>query len=275
MFPVGMIAALAACQVLVPGMSLAERSQAPKTGRDPVRAERVTFSASATIAKLEMGRLKGRPSRLAWSPDGSQFYLQTLEGEFGRPNPKLHHYVFDATTGAKQDVQAEPAWASEYWASKSGQASPDNPSLKIDLKTEERQQRTTSAPMGGDLARGIPTTGDTGTSAGDAGSAAYGSQNSSARLMVLKGVTIGEFVNAAIVPGLTFGWGPRGSKAIAFAAPRSGRVTVMDAEGQKREIAGTKDAILPAWSADGSRLAWLQKDGRKDFVLLVANVSGS
>jgi hypothetical protein len=266
------IAAFVALSILPASVGSAG-PEPPGPATAQVRAGQLSFSTPVTVARLDMGKLKGEPARLAWSPDGSQFYLQTLEGGFGRPGAKLHHYIFNATTGEKQDAQEEPAWASEYWTSKSGQASPDDPQWKIELKTEDRQQRATSAPMGGDLARGVPTTGDTGTTAGEAGSAAYGSQNTNIRLMVLKGVPIGEFVNAPIVPGLTFGWGPRGSNAIVFGAPKSGRVTVMDAEGRKQEVAGTKDARLPAWSADGTRLAWLQKDGRKNFVLQVANVS--
>jgi len=35
-----------------------------------------------------------------------------------------------------------------------------------------------------------------------------------------------------------------------------------------------KNAILPAWSTDGSRLAWAQKGSRKKFTLVVADVSG-
>jgi hypothetical protein len=44
----------------------------------------------------------------------------------------------------------------------------------------------------------------------------------------------------------------------------------MDAKGSKQEVAGSKDAILPAWSPDGSRLAWLQKDGKKKYELRIA-----
>ena len=241
----------------------------------PLRVHNLQVSAPAKLATLDMGKLKGEPSRLAWSPEGSQLYVQTLEGTFGQPNPKLRHYVFAASDGAKKDVDAEPAWAAQYWTAKSGQTSPDDPRLKIELKTEKRQQRTTSVPMGGDLARGVPTTGDTGTSAGDAGAAAYGAQTVTAHVMQLKGTTIGEFINSVIVPGLTFGWGPKESKAVAFTAEKSGRVVVMDEEGGKREVAGSSDALLPAWSPDGTRLAWLQKDGRRTFVLQVANVSAS
>jgi hypothetical protein len=234
----------------------------------------LVISQGSPLAQLDMGKLKGEPSRLAWSPDGSQIYLQTLEGGFGRANVKLRHYVFNLANGAKEDLQVEPEWASKYWTAKSGQTSPDGPLLKIELKTEQRREQTTSVPRGGDLARG-GTSIDTGTSVGDGVAAAYNSQATAVHLMLLKGETVGEFVNSVIVPGLTFGWGPQGSRLIAFAAQKTGRVIVMDEQGAKQEVAGSQDAILPAWSADGGRLAWLQKEGRGKFVLQVARVSSS
>jgi Tol biopolymer transport system component len=93
--------------------------------------------------------------------------------------------------------------------------------------------------------------------------------------MTYKGEKIGEFVNTVIVPGLTYGWGPKGSNIIAFSALKSGKVVILDEQGGKLEIDGSKDAVLPAWSPDAKRLAWLQKDGRKKFQLYIAPVSGS
>ena len=79
-----------------------------------------------------------------------------------------------------------------------------------------------------------------------------------------------QFVNSVIVPGLTFGCGPRSSEAIAYTATSTGRIVVMDAAGAKKEMPDTKDALLPAWSPDASKLAWLEKDGRKKYVLQIA-----
>jgi hypothetical protein len=234
----------------------------------------LVISQGSPVAELDMGKLKGEPSRVAWSPDGSQIYLQTLEGGFGRPNPKLRHYVFIVATGVKEDLQVEPEWASTYWTAKSGQTSPDGPGLKIELKSDQRREQTTSVPRGGDLARG-GTSIDTGTSANDGVAAVYNSQTVTVHSMLLKGETVGEFVNSVIVPGLTFGWGPRGSKAIAFVAPKTGRVIVLNEQGARQEVGGSKDAILPAWSPDATRLAWLEKAGRGKFVLQVARVSTS
>jgi hypothetical protein len=243
-------------------------------GQETPRVQNLKIAEPTTVAELDMGKLKGTPSRLAWSADGSRLYVQTMEGTFGQANAKLRHYVFAASNGSKDDVQAEPDWASAYWTTKSGQTSPDGPPLKIDLRTEQRREQTTASPRGGDLARG-GTSIDTGTSANDGVAAAYNSQMVTVHSMLLKGETVGEFVNSVIVPGLTFGWGPQGSRLIAFTAPKSGRVVVMDEQGRKQEVAGSQDAILPAWSADGSRLAWLQKEGRGKFVLQVARVSSS
>lgn len=239
-----------------------------------MRAEGLQFSAPVTIAQLDMGKLKGEPRRLAWSPDGLQLYVQTAEAAGKQPNPKLHHYVFAVEGGTRQDVKSEPDWASAYWTVKSGQAAPGDARMKIELKTDSRQDRTTAVPMGGELARG-GVGGEAGTSSGDAGAAAYQSQVATVHTMLLKGEPVGEFVNSVIVPGLTFGWGPKESKAIAYTAPKSGRVVVMDQQGVRKEIDGSSEAVLPAWSPDGSRIAWLQRDGRKKFVLQASNVSVS
>lgn len=246
---------------------------APSFAQTPLRAETAQFSEVTTIVSLDMGKLKGEPARLCWSPDGSELYLQTREGPFGQPNAKLRHYTFSAASGTRRDLDAEPEWASAYWTMKSAQASPDDGQVKIEVRTEQRQQRSTSVPMGSDMARGGVSTAQEGTSAGDAAAAAFGAQGNTTHVMQLKTEAVGEFVNSVIVPGLTFGWAPKGRNAIAFAAPKSGRVVVMDTVGGKQEIAGSHDAILPAWSADGGTLAWLQRDGRRKFLLQVTRVS--
>lgn len=241
------------------------------TAAQPIKVDALTFGAPAAIAEIDIDKLKGQPARLAWSPTGDELYLQTLEGQFGQAG-RVRHYTFNAASGKRQDLQSEPAWATDYWTAKSAQASPDGPAMKIELKSETRTAASAPAPMGGDLARG-GTSINTGATAGDAVAAAYARQNVVVHSMLLKGEVVGEFVNSVIVPGLTFGWGPAGSHVVAYAANKGGRVVVMDAAGTKKEIAGTKDALLPAWSPDRSRLAWLQKDGRKKFVLQVARAS--
>lgn len=235
----------------------------------PPRVNSLRFAPATALATLDMDELKGDPSRLAWSPDGKALYLQTLEGGFGRTNPTLHHYVFEAERGTREDVQGEPDWASRYWTTKSGQASPDDPPLRIELNTERIKERTTSLPRGGELARG----GTTPNINENDELTILGAQTVTVITLLLDGEVVGQFTNSVLVPGLTYGWGPMGAKIIAFAAQKSGRIVVMDDQRQKQEIAGSKDAILPAWSPDGDRIAWLQKDGRKKYLLQVSRVS--
>ena len=54
---------------------------------------------------------------------------------------------------------------------------------------------------------------------------------------------------------------------------KGGKVMVMDQGGKTKEVGGTSDALLPAWSDDGTKLAFLKKDGRKKFAVHVADVT--
>ena len=241
-------------------------------GQAPMALNALQFSEPSKVAELDMDRLKGQPARLAWSNDSLQIYVQTLEGAFGIPGGKFRHYVYKTDGTAMQEVPAEPEWATAYWTLKSHQSAPDAPAFKIEPKKEEKTQSSTSTPMGGDLAKG-GAGGTAGTSAGDVMNAAANRQTVAIVTLNLKGEIIGQWENAPMVPGQTFGWGPKGSRVIAYSTLKGGKLVVMDESGAKREIEGTKDAVFPAWSADGSQIAWLQKDGKKKYILQVARVS--
>lgn len=235
----------------------------------PWKADDLSFSDPVVAATLEGDALTGQPSRLAWAPGDQILYLQTLDGTFGRPDAKLRHFLVASDGGPLRELPAEPEWAVDYWIVKSDQASPDDPSVRITLKSESRREKTTSTPQGGDLARG-GTSPASSIGRNDAIDAAFNSQIAFMNTMLLHGQTVGQFDNTVIVPGLTFGWGPGG--LIAYAEPNKGRLIVMDGEGRRQEIRGTKDARLPGWSTDDTRLAWIEKSGRNKFVVRVVRV---
>jgi len=237
----------------------------------PARTAEMTLSAPVTLATVDINDVKGTPSRLSWSPDASQLYFQTLEGGFGKADATLRHYLFSVSTGARTTLDAEPEWAAAYWTAKSWKMSPDPQPLEIELSSEQRVAQTTSVPRGGDLARGGTSTG-MGTSAEDGMKAAYNRQIVHTHSMRLHGELVGLFENSVIVPGLTFGWGPAGTRLIAFAAQNSGRIVVMDDQGRRKNVPQSKDGLLPAWSPDGTRLAWLQKSGRRQFLLQISRI---
>ena len=236
-------------------------------------AKGVRVAAPARVTEIDAGRLKGDPTQLSWSPDAKQLYLRTTETSKGAPVHR--HYVITLPDGKPQAVDAEPEWASKYWAWKSAQSAPGAPTMKIEVESERKMLRSTNAPSHAGLAGfgGDPGGGGVGGPGQGTGvNPAVGeAQMANVYRMLLRGEVIGEWVNAPIVPGLTFGWSPRELGLIAF-ANREGEIVLMDANGSKTKVAGTSDAILPAWSDDGSRLAFLGKTGRRKFDVLVSEV---
>jgi Tol biopolymer transport system component len=129
--------------------------------------------------------------------------------------------------------------------------------------------------MGGNLAKGGVEGGATsGLNTGDAMAAANQAQTVNVWTLKLKGEVIGEFVNAAVVPGLTYGWAPAGRGLIAF-SNKDGRLAIMDEQGRKQEITASKSALLPAWTDDGKRIAYLEQTGKNKVVLKVVDVTQS
>ena len=125
---------------------------------------------------------------------------------------------------------------------------------------------------GGVGATGGASGGGGGSSVGDATGAAFGSQNTNVVQLKLKGEVIGEYVNAPALAGTTFGWGPNGSGLIVFAA-LDGHLVLMDDQGRKQDIPGSRAAAFPGWSEDGTRIVFLEKTGRKKFNLQTVAVT--
>jgi len=234
-------------------------------------ASKVTVSAPTTMAAVDIGKMKGDPTRFAWSPDGATFYFQTVDRDT-RGNVNIRHYLFDTSAQQPRSTEQEPPWAAAAWTKKSAQSAPGLASLKITIDQQQRRVSSTAAPTGGDMAKGgVGATGGAsggggGSSVSDATDAAFGSQNANVVQLKLKGEVIGEFVNAPALPGTTFGWGPNGSGLIVFVAS-DGHLVLMDDRGRKQDIPGPKAASFPGWSDDGTRIVFLEKTGRKKFNL--------
>jgi len=235
-------------------------------------ALQVTLSAPQPAVDIDAAKLKGDLARLAWSDDGSEFYVQTIERDRAG-NPKaVHHYLVLAASKAVKGVDQEPAWATTYWQWKSAQASPANSGFRIGVEERTDTKRAVSAPTGGDLARGGTPSPTAGTSVGDIANAANASQTLHIFALTVKGETIGEWINVPVTPGTNFSWAPAPLQLLAFAKRDGGPIIVLDPNGVKQELAGTKAALMPAWSADGKRLAWLERKGKK-YQLTTADIS--
>jgi len=234
----------------------------------------VTVTPGPAVLTFELKGMKGQRLRqLSWSPDETQFCLQTYDANRDASIKAVFYYLLPVNGGTPTRIDAPPPWAADYWSWKSGQTAPGDPSWKIEVSTEKKIASATSLPMGGDLARG--GTGDatsTGISAETVVAHAAQSANVSIYTMRLGGVTVGEWTDHPIMPGLTFGWGPKGSGVIAFADKAGGRLTFLDRTGKTKAVEGTKNVVLPAFTQDGTRLAYLEHRGRDTYALIIATV---
>jgi hypothetical protein len=249
---------------------------AVQTTQPVIDARQVKLGAPQSIVELDTDKLKGQLAGLGWSPDGREMYLQTVERDRQGAVKSAKHYVITLESKALKNVGDQPAWASQYWAWKSGQASPGSPAFKFAIEERQETKRATAAV--GDLAKGGGGGGDgrggiPGTSADEAGAISNQSQVVHIWTLKLKGTTIGEWLNEGVTPGTNFGWAPAPSKLIAFTKREGGSLMLLDDQGRKQELTGAKVAVLPAWSADGRKLAWLEKKDRKKFELTIADVS--
>lgn len=260
-----MLSWLIASALALSSSSSAVQITAPQPAIDAAAAK---VGAPATIAELDLGKLKGVLRRVAWSPDGSQLYIQTADGN--PPSEKLRHYVVPASGGAIASVDAAPAWADAYWAMKSDRASSTDPTVMIDVKQGQESMKYGTGSAGG-IEQGDRATPGTTPDAMNVDRAALSDRQNVVRLIVL-GETISEFVNERPIPGLMFGWGPAGTGIIAYTDRDPGRLMLLDLRKHKQVVSGVKDALLPAWSPDASRLAYVRKTGRKKYVLVASPV---
>jgi WD40 repeat protein len=255
-------------------------AQTPSPTPSATNVSELTLAAPQTIAEIDAGKLTGEPGRLAWSPDGSQFYLQTVERDKRGNVKSAKHYLISTADKSVKKVDLEPAWASKYWVWKSDKASPAAPAFTFTVDKHEEVKRAVSAPTGGDLARGgtdVGGRGGSGTSVSDAAAAAYASQPVIIYTLRLKGAgwdwPVGEWSNEAVTPGLNYTWAPAPLHAIAYAKRGGGPLVLLDDAGHRQELKGAKAAVLPAWADDGKRIAWLERKDKKKYDLMVAEVS--
>jgi len=237
------------------GTGAASQPTGPVTGRADAR--RLVLAGPETVLEIDGSTARGVPTRLAWSPDGGQIYVRL--SVFDRWANETVSFLL-ATLAAREvaPLAAEPAWAPRYWAWKSAPVSPADPDFRIKLETREDLVRTTNVGREGNIGQNVSD--PTAPLDEVVVNAARATQKVHFETLWLHGHAIDRAVNRAVVPGRTFGWAPAPSALIAYADEKR-RLVLMDATGRTRRVGVTRQVLLPAWSGDGTRVAFLQKAG--------------
>jgi len=222
------------------------------TGFAPFDVSALSVAPPMLVRDLDRKALRGEPSKLAWSPDGSMLYIQSRDGIGAAA--RFRHFQLRLGQDGLSPLDIEPDWAADYWHHKVTEAAPGMPWLSIDVRVD--RTRTRVAPFAGGFAGAGSAT----------GSEAAASFSLAYVTLSYLGVEIGQWATDEPKSGVTFGWGPAGSGALAF-ADRQGRLTLMDKERRVRPIARTDRVLLPAWSPDGNYVAYLEQQGRSKFRL--------
>ena len=238
-------------------------------------AGRLVVSKPTAVAQLSGDTLPGFPLRLVWSPDGREIYLRLVRRDRWA-NETLFHYFISVGDGVIRTQTREPSWAVTSWAWKSAYVCPGVPAFRIETDTRTEMRSATHSGAGGSIAQNSGDPYGPGFELGPQGQAilsgALQSQRITTITLRIKGQMVGEFINAEPIPGLMFGWGPGGFDALVYADTRR-RLVVMDKTGKRHESRDIKGVLLPAWSPDGARLAWLEQSSSKKFAVTIADVT--
>jgi hypothetical protein len=228
-----------------------------------------SVGAPTLAVDIQGSRFGGGPAQLTWSPDSTTLCLKTLDGD---KSQMARYYELVPAEHTFRGVDFAPEWAAKYWTWKSARSAPGHPELVIQV---ENRNRSGGIPTEDLHAKGNNVSGgrtDTTLGINSGVAAANEAQGSVVRTLLLDGHAIGQYVDEPLVPGTTFGWSPETLHAVAFASP-NGHLQVWAIRGETEEAPGAKGVLLPAWSPDGSQIAYLQKIGRNHYALMQVAVA--
>ncbi|MBP1636700.1 MAG: hypothetical protein H6Q10_3274 [Acidobacteria bacterium] len=228
----------------------------------------LSFSAPRAVCEVDLGKLKGSPSRLSWGAPEGRLYFRTVETDRFY-NERARHYLLPLGGGQPEPTDGEPVGSSSYWAWKSGPVAPGVPDLRFDVDSREENKTATGSTK---EATGMPNPFRSDPTSSQVASDYASMQRVATTTLRLNGQLIAETTNQPLIPGLTFGWGPAPSGLLAYADGKK-RLVVIDRDGRKVEVPGAADVLLPAWSPNGKQIAYLQKKGGKKYAVMIVDVT--
>ena len=246
---------------------LAQAASAPPPIAD---VRQLSVTEQKVIAEIDTNKVQGTPVGLAWRTDGT-IYLR-IQGK----DKARHYQIVTVPQTSLGQVDELPQWAATYWNWKSAVVAPGDPTLKLEVEQRTELKRSVGGNSGGELA-GMTSQALSGGSGGEgmSGAAAINAVQTGIAGQVVtlrfKGTVVGEWSGEAPQPGMRIGWAPAPMGLLAY-CDEQGRLRILDRDGRKLLVAGTKNALLPAWSTDGRHIVFLQKQSNRLYSLMVATV---
>ena len=256
---------------LAVGITCLATAQAPASVRN-LDVRLLWTSPPVTVTEIDTGALKGEPRQLAWAPDGEVLYLQAVDGK--PPDEKIRHYTVTVAGGVVTRIDAPPAWAADYWRVKQDRLAPGLPSLELAIDRRQETVKSGTGPAGLLDRQSSPSgVAGAGPTPENLANGVFSNEKADVWVLSLAGEEVTRWVNdPRPVPGMRFSWGAA-AKGALVAVGEGGKLVFFDARKHRQPVDGVKDAVLPAWSSDGARLAYLQKTGRKKFLIATLQVS--
>lgn len=233
----------------------------------------LSVAPPAVVLEIDAGQVHGTPIQLSWSPDSASWYLETFEGQ--APNVKRHRFLVAVGDRTPRPIDETPAWAVDYWNFKSNRIVPAHPLIMIAVDEGKEAHQIPNQ----NLRQKAAATAENSRTGGQMSLA--GSMDSSndfanaARVLTLSiaDKPISVLVDEPLTPGVTFGWSPKEYDSVAFRNEHHHGLSIYRIDGPTLEVSDTRDVLLPAWSPDGSKIAFLQQTGKKKYELRQLKVS--
>lgn len=222
-----------------------------------VDLQQTPIGAPETMRRIEITSGRGTPTQMCPSPDGTEVYLRI--STFDRwANESVRHELVSIRGTGRRVVDDEPAWAARYWSWKSAPEAPGHSALRLVLERREEIVRGASVASEGGIGQ---NTSDPYISQEElTRNAALSRQKAVVLTLSLHGRVVARTVNESLKPGRTFGWAPASLGWLAYVNEKGGLV-LMDERGRSREVRGTRNVLLPAWTDEGRTLLFLQRSG--------------
>jgi hypothetical protein len=266
-----LLAALLAQATAAPQATPAQPASAQTVPVPVADARQLTLSEPKAILELDLKKLQGTPVGLALSTDGTVYLRLQAGGKAG------HYQIAVSPAPSVGQIDQLPAWAATYWSWKSATVSPGDPALKIEVEQRADRTRSVGGNSGGEIAgmtsAALPPGGGGGTGVSDGAAINAANTNMSGQIVTfrLKGQVVAEWSGEVPQPGMRIGWAPAPMGLLAF-CDKDGRVHIADRSGHRATIPGTRGAMLPAWSIDGTQIVFLQKTKDRLYTLMAASV---